>query len=113
MNNPTTPKPKKPIKYLGKMTNLEMRMLLLETIQEEDPMYLTALRMDEGQEGVEALVEAQIQAVKMLEQDLAETDWIQKDHGGMKELAQERLLDYPGKKMPEIDPTLMDRLFSC
>ena len=92
-----------------KMDRIDMKTLLLETIQEEAPLLLAETRRREGRAGVDALIEMQIEAAMEMQEQLCKAKTWQQNPSGMRELVTERLLDYPGKPMNYQDPFIIDR----
>ena len=88
------------------LDRMDLRQILQDTIREEAPLLPMETIEREGRKGWEILVEMQLDAAMELQDQLENAEL---PPGGLLELVVERLLDYPGKPLPQTDPTLVDR----
>ena len=93
------------------MSQGEMKMVLQETIQAENPGYLERVLVREGQQGVEAILEYATDNAMELQNQLMKQGMNKTNPSGMKELVMERLTDYLGKPIPTEDPSLVHRQY--
>lgn len=95
------------------MSKVEMKMLLRETIEQEEPVLLQEwereMRQREGKAGgAEAVLKNQVDQAMEMQDQLEQTE-MASNPAGIREVVTERLLDYPGRPINQSDPTLIDR----